>query len=66
MYVERERGSVKIHKLEIYSKNVYTNVGYKFLLLIDKHFPIDHKLRRVFDHKAIKLSYNCMDNIENK
>ena len=32
-----------------YSKNVITWVGQKFLKLIDKHFPVGSKLRKVFN-----------------
>ena len=31
-----------------FTKNTSTNIGYKFLALIDKHFPKDHKLRKIF------------------
>nr|XP_061840538.1 uncharacterized protein LOC133622025 [Nerophis lumbriciformis] len=46
-----------------YSKNVSTNIGHKFLNLIDKHFPKDNNLRKVFNKNNIKLSYSCMNNI---
>ena len=32
-----------------YSCNVATNIGKKFLLLLDKHFPKPHKLSKVFN-----------------
>ena len=37
-----------------FSKNTSTNIGYKFLALIDKHFPKDHKLRKIFNRNTIK------------
>ena len=43
-----------------YSKNVVTRVGQKFLKLIDKHFPVGCKLRKVFNRNTIKVSYSCM------
>ena len=45
-----------------FSKNVSTNIGHKFLSLIDKHFPKDHKLRKIFNRNTIKISYSCMNN----
>jgi len=45
-----------------FSKNVSTNIGHKFLTLIDKHFPKDHKLRKIFNRNTIKISYSCMNN----
>ena len=43
-----------------YSKNVITRVGQKFLKLIDKHFPVGSKLRKVFNRNTVKVSYSCM------
>ena len=43
-----------------FSKNVTTKVGQKFLKLIDKHFPVGSKLRKVFNRNTIKVSYSCM------
>ena len=43
-----------------YSKNVETNVAKYFLNLIDKHFPINHKFRKLFNRKNLKVSYSCM------
>ena len=45
-----------------FSKNVSTNIGHKFLNLVDKHFPKDHKLRKIFNRNTIKISYSCMNN----
>ena len=45
-----------------FSKNVSTNIGHKFLSLIDKHFPKDHSLRKIFNRNTIKISYSCMNN----
>ena len=42
--------------------NVNTNIGHKFLSLIDKHFPKDHSLRKIFNRNTIKISYSCMNN----
>ena len=34
----------------------------QFLALVDKHVPKDHKLRKIFNHNTIKISYSCMNN----
>ena len=47
-----------------FSKNVSTNIGHRFLNLIDKHFHKDHKLRKIFNRNTIKISYSCMNNIK--
>ena len=41
-----------------FSKNVSTNIGHRFLALVYKHFPKDHKLLITL----IKISYSCMNN----
>ena len=45
-----------------FSKNVNTNIGHRFLSLVDKHFHKDHKLRKIFNRNTIKISYSCMSN----
>ena len=44
------------------SKNVNTNIGHRFLTLVDKHFPEENKLRKIFNRNTIKISYSCMNN----
>ena len=47
-----------------FSKNTSTNIGHKFLALVDKNFPKDHKLRKIFNRNTIKISYSsnfCFD-----
>ena len=46
-----------------YSRTVETDIGKKFLRLIDRHFPDTHKYHRIFNRKTIKVSYGCMPNI---
>ena len=46
-----------------YSKHVSTNIGRKFLNLIDKHFPISSVLHKIFNRNNTKVSYSCMDNM---
>ena len=33
--------------------------------LVSKHFPRDHKYYKLFNRNNIKLSYNCMPNMNN-
>ena len=42
-----------------FNKNVRTNIGRAFINLIDKCFPTDHRLRKVFNRNTVKLSYSC-------
>ena len=47
-----------------FNKNVKTNVGKNFLLLIDKHFPKDSPLRQVVNRNCVKVSYSCTQNVK--
>lgn len=40
-----------------------TNLGSKFLQLVQKHFPPKHRLHIIFNKNNIKLSYSCTKNI---
>jgi hypothetical protein len=40
-----------------FSKSVNTNIGREFLSLIDKHFPLQHKLHKIFNRDTLKISY---------
>ena len=46
------------------SKNVATKVGHYFLKLLDKHFPRQHKLQKIFNNNTVKGSYSCTKNIK--
>ena len=48
-----------------YNSEVSTNIGKKFLELIDKHFPKNHKLRKCVNRNCIKISYSCTKNMRN-
>ena len=48
-----------------YSINVKTNIGKSFLNLIDKHFPREHKYRKLFNRNNVKISYSCMPSMAN-
>ena len=47
-----------------FSKNVNTNIGREILSLIDKHFPVQHKLHKIFNRNTLKISYSCMINVK--
>ena len=46
-----------------FSETVQTNIGKKFLSLIDKHFK-NSKLNKYFNKNTLKLSYSCMGNMK--
>ena len=46
-----------------YNMRVQTNIAKKFLQLIDKHFPKNNRLHKIFNRNNIKVSYSCMPNI---
>ena len=46
-----------------YSKIVSTNIGKSFLQLINKHFPSNHKFRKLFNRNNVKVSYACRPNV---
>ena len=43
---------------------VKTNIGKKFLQLIDTHFPKDHPLHPIINRNTIKMSYRNTPNIK--
>ena len=46
-----------------YSSNVKSNIGKRFLTIIDQHFPKHHPLHKICNRNTLKLSYSCMDNM---
>ena len=46
-----------------YSMNLKTNVGQKFLRLLDKHFPRGSILHPLINRTKVKLSYRCLPNM---
>ena len=46
-----------------YSQNVETNVGKKFLQLVDFCFPKKHPMRKIFNRNTLKISYRCTPNM---
>jgi hypothetical protein len=47
-----------------YSENVSTNIGKKFLNLIDRCFPSGHQLHKLLNCNTVKISYSCMPNMK--
>ena len=41
-----------------------TNLGRKFLNIIDRCFPNEHPLHKIFNTHTLRLSYSCMPNIK--
>ena len=48
-----------------FCKSVKTNIGRKFINLIDKHFNRNSNLRKIINKNNIRISYCCMQNMEN-
>ena len=46
-----------------FSMRLKTNIGRKFLALIDKHFPKGHMLYPLINRYKVKLSYRCLPNM---
>ena len=47
-----------------YSHNTTTNIGKKFLDILDTCFPHTHKLHRLLNRNTVKLSCSCMPNMK--
>ena len=59
----RQRKKNVIYYNPPFSKIVKTNIGMKFLRLIDVHFPENSKFRKIFNRNTVKVSYGCMPNV---
>lgn len=47
-----------------FSKTLSTNIGAKFLQLLDKEFPATHILHSIFNRNTVKISYSCTKNMK--
>lgn len=47
-----------------WDSNVKTNLGKRFLCIVDKCFPKNHPLSKIFNRHTLKLSYSCMPNMK--
>ena len=45
-----------------FSKNVATNIGKKFLQILDKNFPKQDPLHKLFNRNTVKMSYQYTPN----
>ena len=48
-----------------YNASLKTNIGMEFLKLVDKHFPKNKDLHKIFNRKTIKIGYSCTSNMGN-
>ena len=46
-----------------YNAEVSTNIGRRFLSLIERHFPVGSPLHKHFNKHTIKISYSCMPKV---
>ena len=47
-----------------FNRNVSKKIGKYFLNLLDKHFPRNHCLHKIFNRNSIKVSYSCTKNMK--
>ena len=47
------------------SANVKTNIGKRFMSLVQKHFPPHHQYRSLFNKNNVKVSYSCVESMGN-
>ena len=47
-----------------YNAQVKTQIGKRFLQIIDKCFPTGHPLHKLFNRNTVKISYSCMPNMQ--
>ena len=45
-----------------FSSNVTTNIGKKYIRIVEKCFPPGHKLNKILNKNTLKVSYSCMPN----
>ena len=63
-YHEKETIKEKSWYNPPWNANVNTNLGRKFLNIIDRCFPNGHPLHKIFNKHTRKLSYSCMPNMK--
>ena len=63
---KRKRKKKEIWFNPPFNMNVKTNVGRKFLRLVDKHFPRGSVLHPLFNRSKLKVGYKCMPNMRQK
>ena len=61
---EHELGNEKLYGLTHHiTTTPNTNIGRNFLNLIDKHFPTNQRLHKLFNRNTVNVSYSCMINV---
>ena len=60
---KRNRPRKQIWFTPPYNATLKTNIGKEFLKLIDKHFPKNKPLSKIFNRKTIKIGYSCTNNM---
>ena len=63
---KRKRSRKIIYFNPPYSRDVETNVGRKFLQIMDKNFPPENPLSKIFNRNSVKMSYRCTANLSRK
>ena len=61
---KRARKKKVIYFCPPYSKDVKTNIGARFLKLIDKHFPKGSELSKIINRNSMKVGYSCLRNMK--
>ena len=46
-----------------FSQAVSTYIAKQFLDLLDKHFPQNNQLQKIFNRNTVKVSYSCTPNV---
>ena len=44
---------------QAFNKSVTAKVGRRFLNLVEKHFPKEHNLHKIFNRNTLKVCYSC-------
>ena len=63
---KRNRSRKVIYFNPPFSKNVKTNVGKRFLQIMDKYFPPGNPLNKKCNRNCVKMSYRCTANLGRK
>ena len=48
-----------------YCSSVRTSIGKKFLQLVKRHFPANHRYSKIISKNTVKISYSCLPNMGN-
>jgi len=68
-YIDKANNRKRSRKRQIiwfnppFSMNVKTNVAKRFLTIVDRCFPRNHKFRKIFNKNTLKVSYSCLPNM---